>query len=125
MTRDIAKARRDRKANEQAGRGAIRRMLTAVVVALVVLYLVGGVSGIRRLRARYAVWTQPPTAAEVARAGPDTAPTLPKMPTHTADGRKIPLSETATVGEASWIIGGVMIVAVVLMFATARDRPTA
>jgi hypothetical protein len=100
-----------------------RPYLLTLTALLVVLYLIGGMSGLRTLRARYRAWTEPPTQAELARAAPDTLPTLSAAAaTHTIDGRKIPLSDPATIGEASRIIVAVVALAVVLMFVSAREK---
>jgi hypothetical protein len=100
-----------------------RRFVVTIAVILVVLYMVGGMRGVRRLRARLRAWTTPPTVAEMQRAAPapDTLPTLPKTSTRTPDGRKIPMSEPPSVGAITGVVSGVLIVAVGLMFATGRD----
>jgi hypothetical protein len=98
-----------------------RPFFVTLGVLLVLLYLIGGMSGVRTLRARYRAWTEPPTAAEMARASAEAPTALPAMPTRTPDGRKIPVSDPATIGDASKIISGVLVVAVGLMFITARD----
>jgi hypothetical protein len=100
-----------------------RRMLVTLTVILVVLYMVGGVRGVRQLRARVRAWMQPPTAEEMQHAAPDTVPTLPRAVTRTRDGRTIPLSEPPTVGAIVGVICGVLILTVALMAVTARDHP--
>ena len=98
----------------------LRPYLITFAVLFVLLYLIGGTSGLRTLRARYRAWTQPPTAAELARAGPDTLPTPPVTTTRFVNGKKVPLSDPATVGEAAKIIVAVLVIAVSLMFLTGR-----
>jgi hypothetical protein len=101
-----------------------RRFLVTFAVILVGLYMIGGIRGVRRLRARLRAWATPPTAAEMQRTAPapDTLPSLPKAPTRTPDGRKIPMSEPPSAGAIMAVIAGVLSVAVLLMFATGRDR---
>jgi len=98
-----------------------RPYFTTLGVLLVLLYLIGGTSGLRTLRSRYRAWTEPPTAAEMARAAPDTQPAPITAAARTINGKKIPLSDPATIGEASKIVAAVIIIAVALMFVTARD----
>jgi hypothetical protein len=101
-----------------------RRFILTLVVILVCLYMIGGMRGVRRLRARLRAWTTPPTAAEMQRPAPvpDTLPSLPKAVTRTPDGRKIPMSEPPSAAAITVVIAGVLGVAVLLMFATGRDR---
>ena len=98
----------------------VRRFLATLAAIFALLYLIGGVSGMRELRSRIRAWLQPPTAAEMQRALPDTGTRLPTAPTRTRAGRKIALNEQASFGTIVGVVAGVMIVAVVLMFATAR-----
>jgi hypothetical protein len=102
-----------------------RQFLLTVAVVVVLLYMIGGVGGLRRLRARIRSWAQPPTAAEMQRAGPDTVAALPKMPTRTRDGRRIALSEPPSPVEVSGVVISVVILAIGLMAVTGRDNPRA
>jgi hypothetical protein len=103
-------------------RTGARRFLVTVIAILAVLYLVGGVSGMRGLRSRMRAWLEPPTAAEMQRAAPDTAPRVPTAPTRARDGRKIALNEPPSTGTMIGVVVGVMIFAIFLMFATGRER---
>jgi hypothetical protein len=100
-----------------------RQFLLAVAASVILLYMIGGVSGLRRLRARMRSWAQPPTAAEMQRAGPDTVTSLPKMPTRTRDGRRIPFSEPPSPVEVGGVVLSVVVLAIVLMGVTGRDHP--
>src|SRR4051794_33523623 len=104
-----------------------RRFGMTILVALVILYMIGGVGGLRRARARVRAWMQPPTQAEMQAAStavPDTLPSLPRAPTRTRRGEHIAMSEPPSTAAITGVIGGVLMVAILLMLATGRDGRT-
>lgn len=103
-------------------RTGARRFLVTVVVIFAVLYLIGGVSGMRQVRSRIRAWLQPPTAAEMQAAGPDTVARLPTAPVRTRDPADVTFNEPPSTGRMIGVVSGVMIVAFILMFVTGRER---
>lgn len=98
-----------------------RRLPMTVFVVLSVLYMIGGVGGLREAGSRIREWFAP-TALELRRPATESAaPVVPgELPAQPARLRNSPLSEPLPGRDQLLIVGGIIVAAVAFMFLTGR-----